>query len=93
MTCEAHELLTEILDEIRSDTKEVKDAIIGTLDRPGIRSKQEDHERRIGDLEALKKNAQVAIWNVVKWSAGSAIAAVGGLYGLYKLFLLVIKGG
>lgn len=87
MTCEAHEFLEKSLFEMKSDIKEIKDAFIGTLDKPGMKNMLYDIERRVSELEAIKKNIQALVWKTV----GYSVAGSGGITIVIKLITEVFK--
>lgn len=87
MTCEAHEFLEKSLYEMKSDIKEIKDAFIGTIDKPGMKNMLYDIERRVSELETVKRNIQAIVWKTV----GYSVAGSGGITIVIKIITEMLK--
>lgn len=73
MTCEQH----HIVEEMHSDVQEIKSALLGTFDRPGLVAKVNRYGDELAALRAMQRAVTGLVWKILAGAvAGGGIVTV-----------------
>lgn len=90
-TCMMHDTISRacsLIPELRADVTEIKEALLGTMDKPGWIGRVADLEKQAAEkavVELLKRD--MAVIRRVAWGVVAAVALGGGSY----VWSLIVK--